>query len=254
MLRALTHKVSSRIADCELTFLERSAIDAEKAALQHEEYNELLRRLGVAVTSMSENDSWPDACFVEDTAVVVDELGVICSMGVPSRREETNLIASELSKYRDLTYITLPATLEGGDVLRIGRKVFVGQSSRTNTEGIRELSRILTPAGYEVVPVTTRGRLHLKSACTAIDDETIFVNPEWVDIEPLKGWRLLTTLTQEPDAANVLRIGTTVCVQAAFPRSAELINDVVPRVEMIDLSELRKAEAGLTCCSIIFES
>jgi dimethylargininase len=178
MLRAIAHNISPNISQCELTFVDRSPIDFELAKRQHEEYCAALERLGVAVTLLSGNESFPDCCFVEDTAVVVDELAAICSMGAPSRRGETKLIERELSKYREISCICLPATIDGGDVLRIGKKIFVGQSSRTNAQGIEDLARLLVPLGYRVVPVRTKGSLHLKSACTAIDYETLFVNPD----------------------------------------------------------------------------
>jgi dimethylargininase len=254
MLRALTHKISSRIAECEVTFIDRSPIDLEVAVRQHDDYCAVLRGLGVIVSALSENESYPDACFVEDTAIVVEELAIICSMGVPSRRGETGLIERELSKYRELARISLPATIEGGDVLRIGKKIFIGRSSRTNLEGIEELKRILEPYGYRVLPVRTKGSLHLKSACTAIDEETLFVNPEWVELDAFKGFKLAYTPAEEPWSANILRVGATVCVQAGFPKALELIRRVARKVEIIDISELRKAEAGLTCSSIIFES
>lgn len=254
MLRAITHKVSPRIAECEVTFVDRSPIDLQLAVRQHDHYCEVLKKLGVTVSELSENESYPDSCFVEDTAIVVDELAVMCSMGVSSRRGETRLIERELSQYRDIAHISLPATIEGGDVLRIGKKILIGQSSRTNLEGIAELARILEPDGYHLVHVPTKGSLHLKSACTAIDEETLFVNPDWIELDALKGFNLLYTPASEPWSANVLRVGPTVCVQAGFPRAVELIEDVAERVEIIDISELRKAEAGLTCSSIIFES
>ncbi|HEU4391673.1 MAG TPA: arginine deiminase family protein, partial [Blastocatellia bacterium] len=188
----------------------------------------------------------------EDTAVVVDEVAVMCSPGVASRRGETRLIEDELSKYRQVMSISLPATIEGGDVLRIGKSIFVGDSTRTNSGGIEELAKILEPFGYRIIPVKTRGSLHLKSACTAIDDETLFVNPAWIALVPLKGFKLVITPPEEPESANVLRVGDAVCVQAGFPRAAELIRNFAERVEVIDTSELRKAEAGLTCSSIIF--
>ena len=254
MLRALTHKVSPRIAECEVTFIDRSPIDLRLAVLQHDHYCDVLKGLGVTVKKLSENGSYPDSCFVEDTAIVVDELAIICSMGVSSRRGETKLIERELSNYRETAQISLPATIEGGDVLRIGNKILIGQSSRTNLEGIKELAKILEPYGYRVVPVLTKGSLHLKSACTAIDEETLFVNPDWVELDALRGFNLTYTPAEEPWSANTLRVGTTVCVQAGFPRAVQLMERVAERVEIIDISELRKAEAGLTCSSIIFES
>jgi len=254
MLRAFTHKISPRIAECEVTFIDRSPIDLRLAVRQHDDYCDALKKLGVTVKKLSENDSYPDSCFVEDTAIVVDELAIICSMGVSSRRGETRLIERELSKYREIAHISLPATIEGGDVLRLGKKIFVGQSSRTNLKGVEELARILESYGYSVLQVRTKGSLHLKSACTAIDEETLFVNPDWVELDAFRGFNLLYTPPEEPWSANLLQVGTTVCVQAGFPRAVELIERVAERIEVIDISELRKAEAGLTCSSIIFES
>jgi dimethylargininase len=254
MLRALTHKVSPRIAECALTFIDRSPIDFQLAVRQHEDYCAALSRLGVIVTELSGNESYPDACFVEDTAIVVDELAVICSMGVASRRGETKLIERELSRYREIAHIALPATIEGGDVLQTGKKILVGQSSRTNLQGIAELGRILEPFGYQVIPVQTKGSLHFKSACTAINDETLFVNPDWIELDALKEFHQIYTPTEEPWSANILRFGETICVQAGFPIAAALVKRVADNVEILDISELRKAEAGLTCSSILFES
>lgn len=254
MLRALTHKVSPNIAKCELTFVDRSAIDVDLATRQHQAYCAALSNLGATVTELTENFAQPDCCFVEDTAIVVDELAIICSMGVASRRGETALIERELSRYRKIAQISLPAMIEGGDVLRVGKKIFVGKSSRTNAEGIVNLTRILAPLGYRVTQIKTANSLHFKSACTAIDDHTLFVNPKWVQLDALKGFRLVHTPAEEPWSANVLRVGGAVLVSADFPRAAELIARTVKRVEVVDTSELRKAEAGLTCGSIIFES
>src|SRR5215213_5453880 len=170
MLRALTHKISPAITECELTFVARSPIDFQLATRQHDDYCAVLTRLGVTVEELSGNESYPDSCFVEDTAIVVDELAIMCSMGVASRRGETQLIERELSRYRDIARIRLPATIEGGDVLRVGKKLLVGDSSRTNAQAVEELARILEPSGYEVVPVKTKGSLHFKSACTALND------------------------------------------------------------------------------------
>jgi dimethylargininase len=254
MLRALTHRVSSRIKECELTFVDRSPIDLELATRQHDEYCAALRRLGVTVGELTGNDAFPDACFVEDTAIVVDEIAVICSMGVASRRGETALIESELSNYREIAHVSLPGTIEGGDVLLAGKTVFVGRSTRTNQAGCEQLARILEPFGYRVIPVRTAGSLHLKSACTAIDDETLFVNREWIELDALTGFKLVPTPAEEPWSANLLRVGRSVCMQAGFPRAAEAVGRVADQVELLDLSELRKAEAALTCSSIIFNS
>lgn len=254
MLRAITHKVSSRIADCELTFLERLPINLAVASQQHNAYEDKLAELGVNVTSLSANDNYPDCSFVEDTVFVLDELAVVCSMGALSRRGEPALIAREISKYREVVHISLPATIEGGDILRMEKRILIGLSARTNLEGIRRLTEVVAPFGYEVIPIPVKGSLHLKSACCAIDDETLIVNSEWLTSDLLAGFRVLQSPIEESQATNVLRVGEVVCVQAGCPRTVDLIGQVAKCVETIDMSELQKAEAGLTCCSVIFES
>jgi dimethylargininase len=253
MIRAITHSVSPNIEGCELTFIDRAPIDFHLAASQHDRYCAFLSESGLTVEKLHGNEAYPDSCFVEDTAVVVDELAVICSMGIESRRAETRLIEQELSKYLDIARISLPAAIEGGDVLRIGKKLYVGESSRTNIQGIEELAKLLSPLGYSVISVKTKGGLHLKSACSAINEETILVNPEWVEIAVFEGLNLLYTPADEPGAANVVRAGETVGVQAGFPKTVELIKRVIERVEVIDTSELCKAEGALTCLSIIYQ-
>ncbi len=254
MLTAITHKVSARINECELTHLERTHIDVATAQRQHDDYCSTLAELGVSVIALDGNEAYPDSVFVEDAAVVVDEIAVICSPGAASRRGETDLIERELSKHRETYRIRLPATIDGGDVLRVEKKVFVGLSSRTNLQGFGEMRKALSAFGYIVEAIETKGSLHLKSACTAISDETLIVNPEWIDTSLLAGSRLVPTAPGEERSANVLRIGDTVCVQAGFPRAVEAIEKLGEKIRLIDASELAKAEAGLTCSSIVFET
>jgi dimethylargininase len=169
---ALTHVISPNIDQCELSFLERSPINYRRAVEQHEHYCDLLRDCGLEVIELSMNRSFPDSTFIEDTAVVFDELAIMASMGVESRRGEIPGVESVLGYYRDIKHIRLPATLEGGDVLSIENKVFVGISPRTNISGFETIKEILEPFGYQVIPLAVNGCLHLKSACVAVDDET----------------------------------------------------------------------------------
>lgn len=254
MLWAITHEVSPRLGECELTFHAREPIDLGLAEQQHAAYCRMLERLGARVERLTANHEYPDSCFVEDTAVVFDELAVICSPGAESRRGETALIAAELTKHREVVAVELPATIDGGDVLQVGKSVFVGRSRRTNRLGIERLATLLAPYGYQVEAVETTGSLHLKSACTAIDEGTLFVTPQWVDTQSLARFELVPTPPDEPAAANVLRVGEVLCLAAGFPRSAEILASRVPRLELVEISELRKAESGLTCSSLIFES
>jgi dimethylargininase len=249
---ALTHVISPDIGRCELSFLERSPINYKKAVEQHEHYCELLRNCGLEVIELSMNRSFPDSTFIEDTAVVVDELAIMASMGAESRRGEIPGIESVLGYYRDLQHIWLPATLEGGDVLRIEKKIFVGISSRTNIAGFETIKEILEPFSYEVIPVAVNGCLHLKSACVAVDDRTLLVNPRWLDLQPLRDFRIIPVPEDEPAAVNSLRINATLCMHSGYPKTIDLLLKLGFSVKTVDISELLKAEAGMTCSSIIF--
>lgn len=253
MLIGFTHVVSPQLADCALTFIEREPISYERAVRQHKEYSGLLKYHGVSVVELTGSTHCPDSCFVEDTAIVLDEIAIIASMGAPSRRGERAAAEKALARFRKLAYINLPATIDGGDVVKVGKTIFVGLSSRTNALAVEELTRIIGPLGYRVVPVRVAGSLHLTTACSALDSETLLVNPRWLDLEPFAGYRVLSVTEDEPWAANTLRLGDTVCLEADAPRTAQLVQSVNPKIEIIDISEFRKAEGSLTCLSIIFE-
>jgi len=254
LMRGITHAVSPNIGRCELTFMERVPIDYDLAVRQHEEYCGMLARRGVAVTTLYDNLSCADCCFVEDTALIVDELAIIASMGVVSRRSETTAIASELAKYRDLVCVSYPSTLEGGDVLQAGKNIFVGLSTRTNHRGIEEVVRILKSLDYRVFPVPVRGSLHLTTACSLIDDETVLINPRWADTQAFGDFRILHTPEDEPWGANTFRIGETVCMEASFPKTVELVHELHDDLEVLNISEFLKAEGGLSCLSLLFQS
>jgi dimethylargininase len=253
MLIALTRAVPKSITHCELTHLDRNPIDVDLARRQHQAYEIALSDAGCRIERLPSADELPDSVFVEDTAIVLDEVAVITRPGAESRRPEAASVAAVLRQYRELVFMESPAILDGGDVLRIGRKVFVGQSTRTNAEGFRQLSAALTPFGYSVEGITPRGCLHLKSAVTAFSDDGVVINPEWVDASLFNELQVLTVDPSEPSAANVLRIGNVVLCATAFPRTAQLLRDAGVNVRMVDASELAKAEGALTCCSVIVE-
>jgi dimethylargininase len=254
MLTAIVRGVSPAAARCELTFLERRAIDYAKAVEQHAEYAALLARLGARVVSLPAETDLPDSMFVEDPAIVLDELAVILPMGVESRRREVPSLAAALAPYRPLESIKLPGTVEGGDVLRIGRKLFVGLTRRTNEEGIRQLRAIVAPHGYEVAAVPVTGCLHLKSAVTSVGHNTLLANRAWLDTAPFTGCDWVDVDAREPHAANALALGNTVILPTSFPRTRARLEARGFRVTPLDISELQKAEAGLTCSSLLFEA
>jgi dimethylargininase len=250
-LTAIVREVSSSINDCELSFHARQPIDVAKATVQHQAYRDFLAELGVRIVSLPAEPDLPDAVFVEDPAVVVEEVAIISNMGVSSRRPEATSLANALSHYRPLKFLAAPATLDGGDVLRVGRSVFVGLSRRTNREGIDQLSDLLGSYGYQVQPIEVRGCLHLKTACSYIGNDTVLVNRAWIDVDPLSGFELLDVPAEEPAAANALLLNDVVIMPASFPKTRALLESRGFRVRTIDVSELQKAEAGVTCTSLI---
>lgn len=254
MLTAITRAVSPGIVQCELTFVARQPIDLAKAEEQHRAYQSLLEKCGARVISLAAEPALPDSMFVEDPAIVLDELAVILPLGTETRRREAASIAQALAKFRKFAHIELPGQVEGGDVQRIGRKLFAGLSSRTNAEGIRQLAGILAPYGYQVVSAKVTGCLHLKSAVTYIGRNTLLANRTWFDTAPFAGFEWIDVAPEEPHAANGLAIGDTVIFPASFPLTRARLEARGFHVTPLDISELQKAESGLTCSSLLFDA
>jgi dimethylargininase len=253
MLVALTRPVSPSLARCELTHLAREPIDVARATAQHAAYEHLLGSCGATVVRVPAAPDLPDAVFVEDTAVVLDEVAILTRPGAPSRRAETAGVAAVLAAYRPARTMTAPATLDGGDVLQLGRTLYVGRSGRTNEGGFEQLRGFVAPFGYEVVPVDFAGCLHLKSAATALTDELLLLNPAWVPAAAFRDRDALFVDERESHGANALRVGGTVIYPAQFPRTRDRLLERGLRVAVTDCSELAKAEGAVTCCSLLFE-
>jgi dimethylargininase len=252
MLTAITRAVSPSMDTCELSFLERETIDIGRARAQHAAYEACLRELGVDVISLAAEADYPDAVFVEDPAIVLEEIAMMTRPGAASRRGESASLAHALTPFRELRWMREPATLEGGDVMRADRTLYVGRSGRTSAAGIDQLAAEVEAFGYRVRPVDVQGCLHLKSACSYLGDGMVLVYRPWVDAAAFDGMRLVDA--PDAEAVNVLRIGDTVLVAEGFPRTAETIASLGLRVKALDNSEVRKAEGALTCCSLIFET
>lgn len=250
-LIALTRDVSPAIAQCELTHLERAPIDVEMAREQHHAYERCLEAAECVVQHLAAGPDMPDSVFIEDIAVVFDEIAVITRPGAPSRRAETPPVAEAVARHRPVRRIEAPGTLDGGDVLRVGRTVFVGSSGRTNSAGIGQLRSAIRPLGYDVREVEVRGCLHLKSAVTSASDDLLVVNRDWIPSADLTGFEVIEVHPTEPYGANVLRLSDRVIHAAAYPRTRERLEQHRVRVETVDLSELAKAEGAVTCCSIL---
>lgn len=249
---ALTRDVSSSLARCELTHRPRETIDVDRAQAQHRAYEEVLRSVGCDVRRLPPLPEMPDAVFVEDTAVVFDELAVVARPGAPSRRDEVASVAETLASCRALRTIESPGTLDGGDVLVVGRTVFVGRSTRTNEQGVRQLADAVAPHGYTVRSVTVTSCLHLKTAVTRVGPNTVLLNGGWVDAQAFAAFDRIEVDGAEPWGANALEIGGVVVYAAAFPRTRDRLRRGGLDVREVDVTELAKAEGAVTCCSLVF--
>jgi N-Dimethylarginine dimethylaminohydrolase len=251
---AVTREVSPALGDCELSYVSREAIDVVRANAQHRDYQRALEILGCRLLTLPAEPDLPDSVFVEDVAIVLDEVAVLTRPGALSRRAEVASVAEVLRRYRPVLAIEAPGTLDGGDVLRIGRTLYVGESARSNAAGIAQLRDLLAGHGYAVQGVPTRGCLHLKSSVTQLRDDTLLLQPEWVDRERFADFKIIEVDPAEPHAANVLRIGDALVMPASFPRTRQRLLDAGFQVMAVDVSELQKAEGAVTCCSLVFRA
>ncbi len=247
---ALTRAVSPAFADCELTYLTRSPMDVRVAETQHADYERALEACGWAVRRLPAGADMPDAVFIEDTAIVLDEIAILMRPGAPSRHTEVETVAAALGSLRPIARIVAPGRIDGGDVLVVGRSMLIGCSSRTNLEAIDQMRKLTASSGYVVTAVTVAGCLHLKSAATAVDDTTLLVNPQWVPAE-LRAFECIEVHPDEPHAANVVRAGTRLIAAAAYPRTLDRLAHRGFEVVPVDVSELAKAEGAVTCCSLL---
>ena len=258
MITALLRDISPGISDAERTFVESVPIAYELARTQHRAYASALRSLGVDVLVLPGQPELPDSAFVEDMAVVLDELAIVGLPGTTSRERELETVSTALKPFRQLRFITGQGRLEGGDVIRVGQEIFVGRSTRTNNEGIRQLRELVQPLGYSVTTIDVSGCLHLKTACTFVGDGRMLANPDWFEVKKMESrFMVIPVAMKEPFAANVLFIepAQVLVVSASYPRTAVIVERVTGlRTVCLDMSELEKAEAGLTCSSILFDN
>ncbi len=249
---AITQLVSPSIDRCELTLQERIPIDLTLARQQHHAYEETLRGLGVEIHSLPEEPDLPDSVFVEDTAIVLDKCALLTRPGALSRRPEIESIARALAPYRKLFFIHAPGTLDGGDVLTVGKTIFVGLSSRSNKAAIDQMRTFLTPYGYTIKGIRVTDCLHLKSAVTQVAADTLLVNPVWVDMVNFPGLKFIEIDPSEQYAANALMVNGTVLYQPAYPKTQARLEAAGIFPLLVDEFELGKAEGALTCCSLLF--
>lgn len=249
---AVTRELTAAIGNCELTFLHRSEIDFARAQQQHLNYQSALSSLGCEVVVVPASPGLADSVFIEDTALVLDDIALMLRPGVVSRQPEVAGVADVLREYKPLKTIEPPGTIDGGDLLRVGNTIFAGLSTRSNPSGIQQLRDIVSDFGMIVETVETKKCLHLKSAVSEIAPGTLLINTDWISSSAFQDFELIAVDKEETHAANALRIGKNLIYPSSFPRTMNtLVNrgiDVIP----VDLTELQKAEGAVTCCSLVF--
>jgi len=253
MQSAITRRVSPAINQCELTHIAREPIDYQRACAQHEQYEDALRTLGLDVISLDAEPALPDSVFVEDVALVLDECAVMLNPGAASRRAEAPSVEAALASYREIFHIRPPATIDGGDILPLGRTITIGLSSRTTEAALEQIGEILAPYRYHVRGVTVSGCLHLKSAVTRVGRDRLLINPEWISGQDFPGMEFIEVDPSEPYAANAVLVGEALIYASSFPRTQAKLEAAGIRMVIVDADELAKAEGAVTCCSLLFE-
>jgi len=250
---AAEYAIVRPVPDCYNLCVRTSAaeIDVALARRQHREYCEVLKKLGLKLIWVKGDDTLPDSCFVEDTAVVLGGKAVICNMKLKSRAAEVIEVARVLKRLKDVCYIKSPATIDGGDVLKIEDKIFVGLSARTNLYAVRQLREIVRGESFETVPVKVRRVLHLKSACTYLGDNCVMVAEGYFDSDFLRDYRKIVVPRGEEYAADCLAVDGTVLMAKGYSRTRRLIEGEGFMVKELDVSEFRKGDGALTCLSIL---
>lgn len=253
MVIAITREVSSRFNECEITHIDRTPIDLDIARKQHHEYVQTLAKIGCQIIELDEEQDLPDSVFVEDTAFILPEVAVITRPGADSRKPETESIIQALSSYRPLVHVTAPATVDGGDVLVLGKNIYIGMSTRSTEEAVNQLQSLLDNYGYSVTGVKLTDCLHLKTAVTRVDDKTLLINKNWVDPAHFTGYELIDVEPSEPFAANCLPVKDIIIYPTTFPKTQEKLVQKGFKIVNVNLDELAKAEGAVTCCSLIIE-
>ena len=252
---ALTHAPPLDMSAALRTFIDVEPIDLDRVHAQHVAYRNALAAAGAEVVVLDVSREHPDAIFIEDVAVVLDEVAILTSMGAAARRPEVDAIAPTLRTYRsEIVRVELPASLDGGDVLLVGKTMLVGVTTRTNDAAVAALDAIGKCFGYRAKPVRVTGCLHLKTACTALPDGTLLARTKHIALEDVEGFPVVPIGDDEPGGANVVLVGEHVVMGAAFPRTTAMIRARGFEVTTVDLTELAKAEGSATCLSILLHT
>ena len=258
---AIVRSVAKTYDRCIKPINPTTPIDVRLAQSQHQAYCHALKGLGLKVINIEADDRFPDCCFVEDPAIVIGDTAIIARMGVKSRRGEEIAVRQALARYKKIRWIKPPGTIEGGDVLQIGRKIYIGLSDRTNLSAIRQVKAIVSGSGYEVIPVRVKRMIHLKTGCTYLGNNYVTLVKGQLDEKPFAGYKKIIIPKSESYSANCLTIGSRVLLSNGYPKTKKLIENDARltgcqvgqgfKVVELDMSEFRKGGGSLTCLSII---
>jgi len=251
MTLAITRDISPRFNECELTHIDRTPIDLDIARAQHHEYVSALASIGCQILELPAETDLPDSVFVEDIAFILDEVAVITRPGADSRKPETASIIQALTPHRALVQVTAPATVDGGDVLVLGKNIYVGLSTRSNSAAIEQLQKLLGNYGYKIIGAEMTDCLHLKTAVTRVDDKTLLINKNWVSADYFTGYDLIEVDPSEPFAANCLPVNEYIIYPTSFPKTRAKLESRGYKIKSVTVDELAKAEGAVTCCSLI---
>lgn len=235
-----------------ITMGERPVLDVNRARSQHADYRQMLADAGYDVTTVPTDEDCPDCPFIEDTAVVLDDFAIITRPGAPERRPETGPVAAALAEMMPLYEIAGPGTVDGGDVMRIGKTVFIGRSARTNDAGIAQFAELASAGGFRVVVAPVAKVLHLKSAVAALDEESILIASDCTDPAVFVGYRLIEKPPGEKHGSALRLHDGGIIVTANSPMTIGTLQGAGFEVGWADTTEFQKADGGLTCLSLLF--
>lgn len=235
-----------------LTSHKKKAPSYELVVKQHEDYIRELESVGFEVTILEPLENFPDAWFVEDTAVVTPEIAVITNPGAESRNGEKESIATALADFRRIVHLKTPGTLDGGDVLMVGTHFFIGISQRTNREGAAQLGHILEEYGYTWAMVPVVNGLHFKSSVNYLGRDTLLMTKDYTDLQELRGYKKIIAPPEESAACNILPVNDRLMIPGGFPLTRKKIESLKIEIIELDMSEAQKMDGGLTCLSIRF--
>ncbi|NIO02253.1 MAG: amidinotransferase [Candidatus Latescibacteria bacterium] len=227
-------------------------VSVDLAKEQHAAYCAALEGLGLGLIKIEADNRFPDCCFVEDAAIIVDDKAIVLPMGAPSRIGEEREVRKRLADFKEIFEIEPPANMDGGDVLKIGRKLFVGLSQRTNLHAVRELDALVSNWGFQVLPIQLREVLHLKSACSYLGDECILIYPGYLPEDAFSDYQNIFVHEEEAYSANCLAVNGRVLVSKGFHRTIERMQSAGFETLELDMTEFQKGGGSLTCLSIIF--